>query len=102
MAQAKLDHETSMRRFATVVVTEAESAARAHDELSVHLARDERCVDVGAPCPVGPAEDYETTAIHLEADGEIVVTVPAPLRSRPTLQVKLLRRSQKLDRRDIE
>lgn len=83
MAQAgQKDHEAPIRRFAMVVVTEAEDAAAAHDELSAHLTHDGRCVDVGAPCPLGPAQRYETTEIRLVVDGETAVTVPVSPRSR--------------------
>ena len=77
MAKDELEHQASKRRFAMVVIVKAEDAMTARRELSTSLAGDDRCIDVGAPCPVGPAQAYETIEIHLMADEETAVTVPS-------------------------
>lgn len=69
-----------MKRFAIVLIVEAEDeevAMRTVQE-AADVSYPERFVYIGDPCSVGPAAEYETEAIHLTADGELVFAAPAP------------------------
>jgi hypothetical protein len=59
-----------------VVIAEGLGSEDARERLRTRLSSDEAFVFVGEACPVGPAAKYETTEIHLRADGELAVTVP--------------------------
>lgn len=70
-----------MRRWAIVVVVEAETADDAMRQVRddmVEGAEDSPCIYVGDACRMSPADEYETEQIRLLADGEIAYTVPEP------------------------
>lgn len=70
--------ETPTRRWALVVVVEADDADAAYTRLD-DLTLDAGCRDVvylGDACPMIPATEYKTEQIRLLADGEIAYTAP--------------------------
>lgn len=78
-----------MARYAMVIVVKAPDIHAAHTEVRATLetylpalvepeAPEVEPVYVGDPCPIGPADEYETEQIRLRADGEIAYTAPLP------------------------
>ena len=65
-----------LRRFAVVVIAEAEDAVDARKNLEALLSRGGSRLNIGDACPVGPAGRYETIEIRMTVDGELAVAVP--------------------------
>lgn len=65
-----------MRRFASIVITEAPDSETARSAVARALDSSLGTMWISDPCPVGPAEDYCVIEIRLTVDGEFAIAAP--------------------------